>query len=393
MKLHWSAILGTALLLLQAGMSFGQRYEPHKDSIVREEVPKGTVTEHTWNTSKVFPGTTRNYWVYVPAQYTPDEPACLMVFQDGGLLVDPDGDISAALELTVRIPTVFDNLIHQGAMPVSIGIFVDPGMKQDEPDQRSVEYGSIGDAYARFLLEEIIAEVGSEYALTDQAEGRAICGFSSGGVCAFIAAWERPDLFSKVITFCASYVNRRGAGRYQQLVRESKGAPKPLRLFLQTGEEDLHIVPSVNGKDLSDLPGDWRIGNLTMSAALEYAGYDFEFVMGTGGHELSHASHIFPDVLRWIWRDYPGVTASGDLSFQPREAESAPSIEGMTLTTTTDGVEIAWTFGEHGALSLSAGEFGGNFKGDYAQYGTDVFIFVPGKSIRAIYNGDTLIIS
>ena len=146
----------------------------------------------------------------------------------------------------------------------------------------------------------------------------------------------------------------------------------------------------VVGKDLSNLPGDWRIGNLKMNAALEFAAYDFQFVMGTGGHDLIHAGSILPDTLRWIWRDYPGVEASGDLSFEEQEVDPAPSLEGKTLITMSDGEKTTWTFREDGALRVLGGENGDGRNGEYAQYGTKVFIFMPGKSTRATYKGNTL---
>lgn len=167
------------------------------DSLPQEGVPRGTVVKRTWNTSRIYPGTTHEYWVYVPAQYTDAESACVMIFQDGEAYVDPEG--------TVKAPTVFDNLIHKREMPVTIGIFINPGKKESAYDQRAIQYVSLGDTYARFLLEEILPEVGRDYNLVDQAAGRAIGGMSDGGLAAFTVGWERPDAFSKVISHIGSY--------------------------------------------------------------------------------------------------------------------------------------------------------------------------------------------
>ncbi len=258
------------------------------DSLPQEDVPKGSVTKHIWDGSGIFPDTTREYWVYVPAQYRKSTPASVMVFQDGGGYVDPNGP--------ARVPTVFDNLIHKGEMPVTIAIFINPGEKEHPGPQRSIEYDSLGDAYARFLLEEILPEVGKDLNLTEDTAGRAIGGISSGGICAFTVAWERPDAFSKVVSHVGSFTDIRGGHAYPSMVRRTRGNPKPIRVFLQDGLYDLNIEP-----------GNWTLGNLQMESALMFARYDYKFTMGDGGHSLDHGGAILPDTMRWLWRDYPGV--------------------------------------------------------------------------------------
>src|SRR5262249_48656400 len=152
-------------------------YQLGPDSQEQAGVPKGKVTKHTW-TSKVFPETVRDYWVYVPAQYDPQKPASVMVFQDGGGYVNDKGQF--------RTTIVFDNLIHKKEMPVTIGIFINPGKvpaadpSQKPRENRSFEYDTLSDQYARFLETEILPEVGKEYNLRKDADGRAICGISSG---------------------------------------------------------------------------------------------------------------------------------------------------------------------------------------------------------------------
>jgi enterochelin esterase-like enzyme len=156
------------------------RYAHGPDSFPQPAVPQGAVSEHVWEMSRVFPATERRYWVYVPAQYSASEPASLMVFQDGWLYLDPEDEM--------RVPIVLDNLIHRGEMPVTIGVFVDPGA-----ETRNAEYDPFNDAYVRFLLTEILPAVEDHYAITDDPERWAIAGGSSGGSCAFTAAWLRPD--------------------------------------------------------------------------------------------------------------------------------------------------------------------------------------------------------
>jgi gluconolactonase len=285
------------LALLVPALLCGQQYALGPDSQPKPGVPKGKITKHTWNTSRIFAGTARDYWIYVPAQYDGTKPACVMVFQDGAGFANENG--------AWRLPTVLDNLIHEGAMPVTIAILIDPGvLPAARPEQmarfnRSYEYDGLGDRYARFLIEEILPEAGKEYRLSADPNDRAIAGSSSGGIAAFNAAWERPDAFRRVISFIGSYTNLRGGDRFPNLIRKIE--PKPIRVFLQDGSNDLNIYS-----------GSWWMANQSMAMALEYAGYDVKFVAGTEGHNSRHGSAILPEALRWLWRDYPAPIAQGN---------------------------------------------------------------------------------
>lgn len=278
---------------LMATGAGGAEYTLGPDSLPQEGVPTGTVERRTWDASRIYPGTTHEYRMYVPAQYTDAEPAAVMVFQDGEFYVDLEGP--------VRAPTVFDNLIHRGEMPVTIGVFINPGMKEIPWDQRSNQYTPLDDTYARFLLEEILPEVGKDYNLTDEAAGRAIAGMSDGGLASFTVAWQRPDAFSKVVSHVGSYTRLQGGSRYPYMIRKTRGNPKPIRVFLQDGENDINLAE-----------GNWTLANLQMDSALMFARYDYRFEMGTGGHDLKHGGAIFPDTLRWLWRDHPGVVGAGE---------------------------------------------------------------------------------
>ena len=256
------------------------------DSMPQPGVPKGKLTGPTKWKSQIYAGTERDYWVYVPAQYRDSEPACVMVFQDGGGFVAEKGQF--------RVPVVFDNLIHRKEMPVTVAVFVNPGVfpaegKTEARKNRSFEYDTLSNQYAGFLEKEVLPEVGKTVKLRQDAAGRAICGNSSGGICAFTAAWERPDLFSKVLSHVGSFTNIRGGDVYPGLIR--KTGPKPIRVLLQDGSGDL-----------DNDHGHWPLANQNMAAALRYMKYDYRFVYGDGAHNGRHAGAIFPESLRWLWR-------------------------------------------------------------------------------------------
>ena len=254
--------------------------------------PKGTLTKMEPWKSQVFEGTTREWWVYVPAQYKPDGSAAVMVFQDGHDYIGSKGNW--------RVPTVFDNLIAKGDMPPCVAIFVNPGHKLKEGEDlakvrwnannRSLEYDSLGDRYSRFLFEEILPEVEKKWPLSKNPDMRAICGASSGGICSFTVAWERPDAFRKVFSTIGSFVNLRGGDAYPSMIRKTEH--KPLRVFLEDASGDL------------DNPfGNWPLANQQMNAALKYMKYDVRFDYAEGyGHNSNHGGSIFPDALRWLWR-------------------------------------------------------------------------------------------
>lgn len=266
------------------------QYQLGPDSTRKAGVPQGKVLERTFASSKVFPGTSRDYYLYVPAQYDGQTPAAVMVFQDGHAYVGENGQF--------RAPAVMDNLIAEGAMPVTIGIFLNPGHKGESKiespwraNNRSFEYDTLSDDYATFVIDEILPTVAQEYKLTDNPNLRAICGISSGGICAFTVAWERPDQFRKVMSHVGSFTNIRGGNVYPAVIRKTD--PKPLRIFLQDGENDL-----------DNEHGNWWLSNLQMDKALAYKQYDYKFVGGSGQHSGVHGGAILPDSLRWLWRGW-----------------------------------------------------------------------------------------
>ena len=284
-----------ASLMLAFAVNAADDYVPGPDSKTQERVPKGEVTKYTFNDSKVFPGTTREYWVYVPKQYDSNKPACLMVFQDG---------------IQYNAPVVFDNLIPRGEIPVTIGVFVMPGRvvgpSTNSLDRfnRSYEYDGLGDNYARLLIEELLPQVTKKYNISKHPDDHAIAGASSGAIAAFTAAWERPDYFRRVFSSIGTYVGLRGGNNYPTLIRKTE--PKPLRIFLQDGSNDLNIYG-----------GNWFLANQEMLSALQFSGYEVTNVWGDGGHNGKHATAVFPDGLRWLWKDHPKPITAGIDSQQP----------------------------------------------------------------------------
>jgi enterochelin esterase-like enzyme len=286
-------LAAAALALAALPLSAADDYKLGPDSQRQEGVPEGKVTKYSW-TSQIFPGTERDYWVYVPAQYDAKTPACVMVFQDGGNYQDPKRDF--------RVPIVFDNLIHKKEIPVMVGVFINPGVvAASDPakkprNNRSFEYDTLSDQYARFLEKEILPEVGKSLNLRQDAAGRGIGGISSGGICAFTAAWERPDLFSKVLSHVGSFTNIRGGDAYPGMIRKTER--KPIRVFLQDGSGDL-----------DNLHGNWPLANQQMASSLKFMKYDYRFEYGDGGHNGKHGGAILPESLKWLWRDTPAAGA------------------------------------------------------------------------------------
>ncbi len=301
----WTSPLTIALLLSWAMHSLPTTAaQDDADRTIQPGVPQGKVTAGEFNNSQIFPGTQRDFSVYVPAQYQADQPAKLMVFMDGAGYANP--------QRSFRATVVLDNLIHQKAMPVTIAVFVNPGTiratTKDAKDRsnRSFEYDSLGDRYANFLIEEFlpVALVGLNVS-TDPAD-RAVCGISSSGICAFTVAWEKPDHFGKVLCHIGSYTNIRGGWAYPGLVRKTQDQPKAIKVYLQEGRDDLN-----------NLHGNWPLGNQDLAAALQFAGYTYKLVMTDGGHSGKWGGEVLPAALRWLWDDNAESTNLPDTATKP----------------------------------------------------------------------------
>ena len=271
-----------------AGTARIESYETPAEARPHPDVPEGRQEKFEWRESKVFPNTAREVIVYIPASYDPAKPASLMVWQDGIRHADPNGGL--------RATRVMDTLIARGEMPVTIGVFIDPGRKLhqkpgDKAANRGFEYDSLGDAYARLVTDEILPQVKQRYKLmwSDKPEDHAIAGGSSGGICAFTAAWERPNQFRKVLSWVGSFVNLRGGHVYPALIRKTER--KPLRIYLLDGDNDL-----------DNAFGNWPIANQNMAAALKFMSYDYRFDYGRCFHGSKGMSASLPEAMRWLWR-------------------------------------------------------------------------------------------
>jgi enterochelin esterase-like enzyme len=283
---HWTIVIGQE----KKGGGDYELYAADPASSPNPNNPHGKVSQQPKFHSSVFAQTERDWWIYVPAQYKPEQPACVMIIQDG------QGYLGS-------VPTVVDNLIASGEMPVTVCVFINPGtlLPGGTPqgnNQRSFEYDTVSDQYSKFLLDEILPEVEKTVKLRHDPESRCLAGLSSGASCAFTAAWFRPDQFNKVLSWIGSYTDLaggktgvEGAHNYPFMIRRSD--KKPIRVFLQDGDHDL------------DNPfGNWPLANQSMAAALKFKGYDYQFVYGHGGHSGTMGTAYLPLSLRWLWSGY-----------------------------------------------------------------------------------------
>lgn len=326
MRRVWEYLAVFAVLMTCATSSFAQQANPDQfyklgpDSMVQEGVPQGTVNGPHVIPSEAYPGTQHTYSVYVPAQYDKTKPAALMVFQDGHAFLREDGD--------VRATNVLNNLIHRRELPVMIAVFINPGRKPDQPEpnarewgdrttNRGQEYNALDDKYARVVCDELLPELKKTYNISDDPEMRGIGGASSGAIAAFTVAWEKPDQFRKVLSLIGSFTNIRGGHKYADIVKDAE--KKPIRVFFQDGRNDNRGQRRGGAYDET---WDWFKQNVRLHAAMKEKGYDVNNVWGIGQHSQKHGGAIFPDMMRWLWRDMP---VSVDVNDQVERAFNKPA--------------------------------------------------------------------
>ena len=302
-------------------------YKLGPDSLAQDGVPKGEIRGPFVVASNAYPGTQHTFWVYVPAQYDPAVPASLMIYNDGHAFLDPDGDM--------RAQNVMDNLIWRRELPVMIAVFINPGRRPDQPEptatewgdsntNRRIEYNSLDDKYARVIVEELLPYLYKEYNISKDPERHGIGGSSSGAIAAFTVAWQRPDVFHKVLSNIGSFTDLRGGDAYPDIIRKSD--KKPIRVFLCDGRNDLRGQRPPDTEYKASL--DWFLQNVRMEEALTAKGYDVNYSWGMNKHGQKMGGAIFPDMMRWLWRDHAVSTDPKDMverSFNaPKAAAGSP---------------------------------------------------------------------
>jgi enterochelin esterase-like enzyme len=299
-------------------------YKLGPDSLPQEGVPKGEIRGPFVLPSNAYAGTQHTFWIYVPAQYDAAVPTSLMIYNDGHAFLDSDGDI--------RAQNVMDNLIWRRELPVMIAVFINPGRRPDQPEptatewgdnttNRRVEYNSLDDKYARVIAEELLPSLYKDYNISKDPERHGIGGSSSGAIAAFTVAWQRPDQFRKVLSNVGSFVDLRGGDAYPDIIRKSD--KKPIRVFLCDGRNDLRGIRPPDTVYKASV--DWFLQNVRMEEALAAKGYDLNYAWGINKHGQKMGGAIFPDMMRWLWRDHAVSTDPKDLverSFNGAKASS-----------------------------------------------------------------------
>jgi enterochelin esterase-like enzyme len=277
-------------------------YKLAPDALPQQGVPKGEITGPFTLPSKAYPGTQHTYWIYVPAQYDPSIPASLMIYNDGQAFMNPDGDIRAQF--------VMDNLIYRRELPVMIAVFINPGRRPDQPEptlrswgdrdtNRPTEYNALDDKYARVIVDELLPVLYKEHNISKDPERHGIGGSSSGAIAAFTVAWERPDYFRKVLSNVGSFTNIRGGDAYPDIIRKSE--KKPIRIFLVDGRNDNR---GLSADGIYDQRRDWFYQNVRMEQALTEKGYEVNYSWGIQRHGQKMLQTVFPEMMRWLWRDH-----------------------------------------------------------------------------------------
>src|SRR5215471_7346950 len=287
-------------------------YKLGPDSLEQEGVPKGQMRGPFTLPSAAYPGTQHTYWVYVPAQYSPSTPASLMIFNDGQAFIAPTGNL--------RAHNVLDNLIYRREIPVMIAVFINPGRRPDQPEptpqnwgdrdtNRPTEYNTLDDRYPRVIVDELLPVLYKGYNISKDPDRHGIGGSSSGAIAAFTVAWERPDYFRKVLSNVGSFTNIRGGNAYPDTILKSP--KKPLRVYLVDGRNDNR---GLRADGTYDQARDWFYQNVRMEQALTEKGYDVNYSWGIQRHGQKMLQTVFPDMMRWLWRDQPVSTDVHDMA-------------------------------------------------------------------------------
>jgi enterochelin esterase family protein len=277
------------------------------DSYAQPGVPTGKVSEKITLESKVYPGMTANVWYWTPAQYDGSTPLPVQIWGDGQFYVEHPADY--------RVFEVLDNLIAQKKIPPMVNVFIQPGMAGTRA-LRSVEYDTVNDAYARYLTEEILPEIEKHVKLRHDAYSRSMVGESSGGICAFNAAFLKPDQFARVLSWIGSFSalqvsDAEPVGGKVYPLRVRREPKRNIRVWLQDGAEDQE----------NPRAGSWPLANLELANSLKLKGYDYHFSFGPGTHNQAQGKAELPQSLIWLWRDYDFAKTSQDFEQSAEEKD------------------------------------------------------------------------
>jgi enterochelin esterase family protein len=280
------------------------------ESYPQPGVPRGKVTGPVEHASKIYAGMKTNYWFYVPAQYDGSTPAAVMIWQDG--------EKYAGHEKPARLLHVIDNLTAEKRIPVMVSVFISPGMA-GERRMRSIQYDTVTDAYARYLLDEILPEVEKTVKLRKDGYSRAIAGESSGAVCAFTAAWFKPGEFSRVMSRIGTYTSIQWKPKGDGLGSDLDGGNIYPFAVRKQPKRNIRIWLSDGAEDLENNHGSWPLQNIQMANSLKMREYDFAFRWSLGTHSTSHGNAELPEALAWLWRDYDSARTAQDFAMDPAE--------------------------------------------------------------------------
>jgi enterochelin esterase-like enzyme len=286
----------------------GPDYKDAPEFKARPDVPKGVLRKFTMESkdserypgiSKTQPGTvpyTRKVGVYIPSQYKPGTPAPFIVCQDAN---HQD-----------TLPTILDNMIHDGRLPAMVAVFVGNGGGDGKGSQRGLEYDTVSGKYAEFIEAEVLPRIAKEYAVTftTDPEGRATLGCSSGAAAAFTMAWFHPEWYRRVLSYSGTFVDQQsppnpesphGAWEYHEhLIPQTDR--KPIRIWMQVGELDNRA------SDPESTLHNWVLANVRMAAALKAKGYEYQFVFAKGAKHCDGRMkrETLPRALEWLWLGY-----------------------------------------------------------------------------------------
>lgn len=282
-------------------------YNP--DSYPKAGVAKGKLSGKHSLVSRIYDGMKADWWVYAAPGVDPKVAAPLMVWQDGQTLIA--GDLAK-----LRLFTVTENLVAQKLIPPMVHVMIAPGFSPEGKAMRSIEYDTVTDRYARFLMEEVLPEVEKLYTLRPDGYSRAIGGESSGGICSLNVAWFAPEKFARVHSTIGSYTSIQW--RPQEKLEGGNVYPFKVR---KEEKRNIRVWLSDGADDLENAHGSWPLQNIQLANSLKMKEYDYHFRFGHATHNSSQAALDLPESLTWLWRGYDPAKNTESFVLDPAEKE------------------------------------------------------------------------